>query len=615
MRSPPTASALAVPRVSTNTITIPTATGSNLTPSSSPEPGTSPLGLAAHGWQSFIDEKDEKWSITGDEGVRLIDKEDDGDDEEDEDEDEDEENKSSDDDKYTGDVNKYEYDDLDIFSVTKDQLKYYCQQFIKLTGGSDNSYSSNSLVNGSVAREFFEKSKLPFEDLSRIWILADQDKDGSLNVVEFCIAMHLVVLRRKSIDLPTTLPSNLLVSCNRIVTSYSDKRLKSGSSGLLFDPLVSSPVTEITVNATTSNASHHLLGREQHQHQQQPQPRQQYSTDINNTSGNSWTRFSPTSPPLISPNSLTYQTQKQSSQQPQSPCNVIVSDDNSPSNETTPAPVNFDFKPISILDRDPKVVHPIARRLTPEVPASSSSIVNGISSLKFPLPPPPPPRTSHRHSKHARSSSLDLSHISRGNNVTSHHRQPHASSSLLTSPTEASFNSLNHTSCNFNRKPLPTTPPSQAPASLSTPQCASSGGSILHEPYQGAFTIVRKRVPINTNNVPILSTYSSVNLTRDNCEVKLPSDPSLSNFYVTSTPSNVSCSTSSSSTNFPSLSTVVPASNINISNDYSSTSIHLDESDHHNNETIDTLLQLKSKYSLSRQSFIPRYAHSQSFSS
>ena len=538
---------------SSNTITIPI-TGSNLTPSSSPEPGTSPHGLAAHGWQSFIDEKDEKWNNSGEEGIRLIEKED-GDEDEDDDEDEDEEYKSSDDEKYAGDLTID--DSVDIFTVTPEQLKYYCEQF--------NTLTTNNIVSGTIAKGFFEKSKLPICDLSKIWILADQDKDGSLNLVEFCIAMHLVVLRRNSVDLPSILPKNLISSCNK-VTNYVN-------TDLLFD--------SITTTCSSSNGKQC----------QQNTISSRVNLDLNQT-GTSWTRFSPTSPTLISPLSKSLNLQ-----QPQ----VIVSDGPS-SNDTTPAPANFDFQPLSILERDPKVIHPIARRLTPEVPNICNS-VNGITSPKFPLPPPPPPRTSHRHNKHARSSSLDLNHMSRANVCSNYSTLPPTSSSSLTSPTESKFHSLN-SSGNFYNKPLPPPPPSSASSSSNSSNLSSTcnvpvtGGSILynHEPHHGAFTIVRKRGSNNTSN--------NVNVgTSNNSGCNSPSySSSSSNCYYPSACSSTSCSSSSN--------TVVPSSTgtTNISSLVTSTNGNstINSCDSECNSNDDTLALLKAKYSLPRQSFIPR---------
>lgn len=42
--------------------------------------------------------------------------------------------------------------------------------------------------------EFFKKSRLDTETLSRIWSLSDVNEDGFLNLSEFLMAMHLIVL-------------------------------------------------------------------------------------------------------------------------------------------------------------------------------------------------------------------------------------------------------------------------------------------------------------------------------------------------------------------------------------------------------------------------------------
>lgn len=57
---------------------------------------------------------------------------------------------------------------------------------------------------------FFEKSRLPVNELRKIWQLADITKDGALSLQEFMTAMHLVVLRRNHIELPDTLPPSLI---------------------------------------------------------------------------------------------------------------------------------------------------------------------------------------------------------------------------------------------------------------------------------------------------------------------------------------------------------------------------------------------------------------------
>lgn len=55
-------------------------------------------------------------------------------------------------------------------------------------------------------RVFFEKSRIPVEELRHIWQLCDVTRDGALSLAEFTAAMHLVVLRRNNIPLPATLP-------------------------------------------------------------------------------------------------------------------------------------------------------------------------------------------------------------------------------------------------------------------------------------------------------------------------------------------------------------------------------------------------------------------------
>lgn len=53
---------------------------------------------------------------------------------------------------------------------------------------------------------FFEKSRIPVEELRHIWQLCDVTRDGALSLSEFTAAMHLVVLRRNNIPLPSSLP-------------------------------------------------------------------------------------------------------------------------------------------------------------------------------------------------------------------------------------------------------------------------------------------------------------------------------------------------------------------------------------------------------------------------
>ncbi|CAH8569247.1 unnamed protein product [Heterobilharzia americana] len=67
-----------------------------------------------------------------------------------------------------------------------------------------------SKLNGLQSKAYFELSKLPSLELSKIWELSDLDRDGQLTLGEFCVAMHLVVYRLNGVPIPNTLPLALL---------------------------------------------------------------------------------------------------------------------------------------------------------------------------------------------------------------------------------------------------------------------------------------------------------------------------------------------------------------------------------------------------------------------
>ncbi|XP_052244911.1 ralBP1-associated Eps domain-containing protein 1-like isoform X2 [Dreissena polymorpha] len=101
---------------------------------------------------------------------------------------------------YSSDTDSVE----DVWSITDEQREYYVRQFNNIE------HDLNGHISGGVAKEFFEKSKLSNQELSKIWNLSDLNRDGALSLEEFCIAMHLVVLRRNEIDIPDRLPFSLM---------------------------------------------------------------------------------------------------------------------------------------------------------------------------------------------------------------------------------------------------------------------------------------------------------------------------------------------------------------------------------------------------------------------
>eukprot|EP00002_Diphylleia_rotans_P035848 TRINITY_DN785_c0_g1_i3.p1 TRINITY_DN785_c0_g1~~TRINITY_DN785_c0_g1_i3.p1 ORF type:complete len:518 (+),score=132.96 TRINITY_DN785_c0_g1_i3:50-1603(+) len=95
--------------------------------------------------------------------------------------------------------------------VTEEKKSQYDQKFRAL-GPSANKLS------GAQARKVMVDSGLSNEVLRVIWTLADIDKDGSLDIWEFALAMHLI--ENKVADpeykLPTTLPTEMVPPAKRL---------------------------------------------------------------------------------------------------------------------------------------------------------------------------------------------------------------------------------------------------------------------------------------------------------------------------------------------------------------------------------------------------------------
>lgn len=67
----------------------------------------------------------------------------------------------------------------------------------------------------SAAKTEMVKSKLPNSVLSKVWKLADVDKDGMLDDEEFALAMHLINIKIDGNDLPQELPEHLIPPSKR----------------------------------------------------------------------------------------------------------------------------------------------------------------------------------------------------------------------------------------------------------------------------------------------------------------------------------------------------------------------------------------------------------------
>lgn len=320
-----------------------------LTPSSSPEPGSSPRALAVAGWQSLVDENAELRTMAGEEGIRLIE------DEFDEDGDESEEE-----------------EEADVFAITDSQKEYYVKQFLSVQP------DISGKVSGSVAKGFFEKSSLTTNDLAHIWFLADYDKEGCLNVDKWCVAMHLTVLRRNQIDLPSTLPPVLLAtaipghkSVGRHFSSASGSQSSShnnGTSSLLIpscDPLQDNNAPAGSVQSTNntwtkfsnSPTSVDTVSHDLHSLQLIPDVSNRQRT-ASSSSGSYLTTATAKFQPQISMPTNHVPQQQYHSLDP-----VFLNQQSAAAG--TQAPANFDFNASSI-ETNPAILHPIPLRLTPE---------------------------------------------------------------------------------------------------------------------------------------------------------------------------------------------------------------------------------------------------------
>lgn len=114
-----------------------------------------------------------------------------------------------------------------LYQITPIQKEYYTKQFRAVQP------DLNGLLAGHVARVFFEKSRIPIEELRHIWQLCDVTRDNALSLGEFTAAMHLIVLRRNDIPLPTQLPTCLLQAINGGAKSVGNEKTDPPEADLL----------------------------------------------------------------------------------------------------------------------------------------------------------------------------------------------------------------------------------------------------------------------------------------------------------------------------------------------------------------------------------------------
>ncbi|XP_052853271.1 ralBP1-associated Eps domain-containing protein 2 isoform X1 [Drosophila gunungcola] len=130
-------------------------------------------------------------------------------------------------DRHSSDDEDNESELVTIYEITPEQREYYNKQFRTVQR------DPHGLLSGQAARVFFEKSRIPVEELRHIWQLCDVTRDGALSLSEFTAAMHLVVLRRNNIPLPTSLPHCLHPNVLKAAVASSGQGVSSSSSAAL----------------------------------------------------------------------------------------------------------------------------------------------------------------------------------------------------------------------------------------------------------------------------------------------------------------------------------------------------------------------------------------------
>ena len=253
-------------------------------------------------------------------------------------------------------------------------------------------------MTGAVVKAFFEKSSLSTNDLAHIWFLADYDNEGCLNVDKWCVAMHLTVLRRNSIDLPQTLPASLFATA-----VPGQKPVRRHTSCDVSQQIISFRDVDATAAAAGSQNNNNSSSSGSRQHQAASSsllipsfscdPLHEHSTRTGSGSScnNTWTKFSdsPTSVDAVSHDQHALQVIPDvTKQQPHLSGSYLTANHSLLSKQTNPLtlqtqqqyhsldplllhqqqttqPANFDFNASSI-EMDPAILHPIPLRLTPE---------------------------------------------------------------------------------------------------------------------------------------------------------------------------------------------------------------------------------------------------------
>ncbi|KIW57635.1 hypothetical protein, variant [Exophiala xenobiotica] len=129
----------------------------------------------------------------------------------------------------------------------------------------EKSGAENGILPGLVAKQIFERARLPIEVLGRIWALSDTQGRGYLDVTEFVIAMHLLASYKSGQmrGVPSTLPPGLYEAASRRLPVRMGSGSRPGSSAVHgvppqftgFNARPQSPITRQQVSTPLSAQS------------------------------------------------------------------------------------------------------------------------------------------------------------------------------------------------------------------------------------------------------------------------------------------------------------------------------------------------------------------------
>lgn len=251
-----------------------------------------------------------------------------------------------------------------VYQITPEQKDYYIKQFRTIQP------DLKGLIAGQAAKVFFEKSRIPVEELRHIWQLCDVTKDGALSLPEFAAAMHLVVARRNNIPLPPILPECLIPS-----SKFFDSCQPAEADLLHLDDDKDHVEISTTVDgqhnstfAKTVTTTKPIHGGHTGSNSRPTTIQTKQHPNNNNSNKGSTSSSSPVNELEISPtkSNKIINANKEWCNQSSKEWTKFTESPTSSLSSPGPKPVNFDMqRTAQAVGSDPQILHPVPLRITP----------------------------------------------------------------------------------------------------------------------------------------------------------------------------------------------------------------------------------------------------------